>query len=71
MQELSWLLLAWGAGAMAILGGLMLLGSLVLLLDRLTKSSSEPSSDMLKLLAVALALLLTGLSAFAAFPFPR
>ncbi len=71
MQALGWLLLAWGAGAMFILGGLMLLGSLLLLLERPSKTDPSPGRlSMLKLLLVSATLFSAGGAALIAFPFP-
>lgn len=77
-----WIAIAWAAGAMTVLGSLMILGSLLLLLIPTTvtksKKSESPSPAIspawqgrLKLLGVSIALTLLGLVVLVIVPFPQ
>jgi hypothetical protein len=65
IEVLIWLAIAWVGGMAAILGSLMFLGSLLLWLIP-TPTVGKQSL----LLAIALGLMLTGLTLLRLFPFP-
>ncbi|MBW4471225.1 MAG: hypothetical protein KME45_12600 [Stenomitos rutilans HA7619-LM2] len=74
-----WLISAWIAGTTAILGSLMVLGSLILLVapaqprsrnPQQSPPTSHPWLQRLKLLAVSLAIALAGLGILLVVPFP-
>jgi hypothetical protein len=73
MNWAIWFVIALVGGVAAILGSLMLLGSLLLWLipaAKTTSPSSRPWLGRIKLLAVSLLLSLSGLGLLIAFPFP-
>lgn len=74
-DAMLWLIFAWIAGTAAILGSLMTLGSLILFVTPAPMRSrkpqqSHPWSQHLKLLAVSVAVALTGLGILIVVPFP-
>ncbi|MBW4690705.1 MAG: hypothetical protein KME27_02950 [Lyngbya sp. HA4199-MV5] len=76
---MMWLISTWIAGTAAILGSLMVLGSLILLVaptqprlrtPQQAANSDTPWSQRLKLLGVSLVMALAGLGILLAVPFP-